>query len=61
MNIIEEIKNRIIIVDLANELGLQPTQKNFIFSIYKDETNRSLKLYPETNSFFCFATGREEM
>ncbi len=58
MNIIDEIKKRINIVDLATELGLQPTKKDFIFSIYKEEKNRSLKLYPETNSFYCFATGR---
>lgn len=55
---IEEIKKRINIVDLAFEFGLQPTKQNFIFSIYKDEKNRSMKLYPETNSFYCFATGR---
>jgi len=58
MNLIEEIKKRINIVDLATEFGLQPTKKDFIFSIYKEERNRSLKLYPETNSFYCFATGR---
>lgn len=58
MSLIEEIKNRINIVDLAIQLGLQPTHKNFIYSIYKKEKNRSLKLYPETNSFYCFATGR---
>ncbi len=58
MSLIEEIKQRINIVDLANEFGLQPTRKDFIFSIYKEEKNRSLKLYPETNSFYCFATGR---
>lgn len=57
MNLIEEIKRRMNIVDLASELGLQPTQKNFIFSIYRKEKNRSLKLYPETNSFYCYATG----
>lgn len=58
MSLIEEIKNRINIVDLATELGLQPTKNDFIFSIYKEEKNRSLKLYPETNSFYCFATSR---
>lgn len=58
MNVIEEIKRRIDIIDLVFELGLEPTRQNFIFSIYKDEKSRSLKLYPETNSFFCFATGR---
>jgi len=58
MNIIDEIKKRINIVDLATEFGLQPTKKDFVYSIYKEEKNRSLKLYPETNSFYCFATGR---
>lgn len=58
MNLIEEIKNRINIVDLAINLGLQPERKDFIFSIYKKERNRSLKLYSETNSFYCFATGK---
>lgn len=58
MNLIEEIKRRINIVDLATEWGLQPTPNNFIFSIYKAEKNRSLKLYPETNSYYCFATGK---
>ena len=45
MNIIEEIKSRINIVDIATELGLQPTRKDFIYSVYKEEKNRSLKLY----------------
>jgi len=58
MSLIEEIKKRINIVAMATELGLQPTKTDFIFSIYKEEKNRSLKLYPETNSFYCFATGR---
>lgn len=58
MSIIDEIKKRINIVDLATEFGLQPTKKDFIFSIYKEERNRSLKLYSETNSFYCFATGK---
>jgi len=58
MNLIEEIKNRINIVDLAREFGLQPTRSSLIFSIYKKERNRSLKLYPETNSYYCFATGQ---
>lgn len=58
MNLIEEIKSRINIVDLAIELGLRPTRKDFVYSIYRKEKNRSLKLYPETNSFYCFATGK---
>lgn len=57
MNLIEEIKRRINIVDLAVQLGLEPTRNDQIFSIYKQEKNRSFKLYPKTNSFYCFATG----
>ncbi len=57
MNLIDDIKNRINIVQLAVEFGLNPTKNNFIFSIYKNESNRSLKLYPETNSFYCFSSG----
>jgi DNA primase len=56
MSLIEEIKNRINIVDLANEIGLQPTRNDFIFSIYRKEQNRSLKLYRKTNTFKCYAT-----
>lgn len=58
MNLIEEIKNKINIVELAFGLGLQPTRQGFIYSIYKEETTASLKLYPGTNSYFCFATGQ---
>ena len=57
MNLIDEIKSKVNILQLAIECGLEPTRNNFIFSIYKNEKNRSLKLYPETNSFYCFSTG----
>lgn len=58
MDLIEEIKNKINVVELAFGLGLQPTRQGFIYSIYKEETTPSLKLYPATNSYFCFATGK---
>ena len=57
MDLIDEIKRRVNILQLANQFGLKPTKNNFIFSIYKNESNRSLKLYPETNSFYCFSSG----
>ena len=56
MNLIDDIKSRINITALLNEYGLQPVN-DFIYSIYKRENNRSLKIYPATNSFYCFATG----
>ena len=58
MNLIEEIKSRINIVAVARDFGLQPTHNNFIYSIYKEEKNRSLKLYEKTNSFYCYSAGR---
>lgn len=57
MNIIEEIKNRISLMDLVNQLGIKVYGNNFIYSIYKDESNPSLKLNPEKNYFYCFSTG----
>jgi len=58
MNLIEEITNRINIVELAFGLGIQPTKQGFIYSIYKNENNRSLMLYAKTNSYYCFSTGQ---
>ncbi len=58
MDLIDEIKSKIKIMDLAVEYGLEPGRNDFIFSIYKKENNRSLKIYPETNSFYCFSSGR---
>ena len=58
MDLIEEIKSRIKIVAIAKDFGLQPTHNNFIYSIYKEEKNRSLKLYEKTNSFYCFSSGK---
>ncbi len=56
MNIIEEIKNRITIFQLLQQFGIKPNNQGFIHSIYKQEQNPSLKIYPDKNSFFCYAT-----
>ena len=55
---IDEIKNRINVKDLVSELGIKIYKNDFIYSIYKTERTPSLKIYPETNSFYCFATGQ---
>ena len=44
MDVKEEIKNRINILDLVREMGIEVYRNNFIKSIYKDEQNPSLKI-----------------
>jgi DNA primase len=44
MDLIEEIKSRINIVDMATQLGLNPTKNGFIYSIFNQEKNPSMKL-----------------
>lgn len=55
---VNEIKRRISILDLAREAGYIPDKNNFIKSIYKEEKKPSLKLYPQTNSYYCFSSGK---
>lgn len=55
---IDTIKNNVSIIDLVNHIGLNINKSDFIFSIYKEDKTPSLKLYPKTNSFFCYATNQ---
>jgi DNA primase len=56
--LIDQIKSSLNILEVARKLGLRVTNGNFVHSIYKSERTPSLKLYPETNSFYCFATNK---
>lgn len=53
---INEIKNRLNILEVAKRLGLYVTSSGFTYSIYKTEKTPSLKLYEKTNSYFDFST-----
>lgn len=57
MDLVKEIKNKSDLISIiASANGMRPNEGGFIHSIYKDEKTPSLKLYPETNSYYCFAT-----
>lgn len=58
MNLIEEIKQRTNIIDLAGSFGMKINSSGFINSFYKEDKTASLKIYPESNSFYCFATSQ---
>jgi DNA primase len=57
MDLKEEIKSRIKILDLVYEFGLRVYRKNFIKSIYNDERTPSLKIYADTNTYKCYSIG----
>lgn len=57
MNLIEEIKNRLPITDLLYHLGID-MNGGFCHSIYKTERTPSMKIYKDSNSYYCFATNQ---
>ncbi|MBX2976630.1 MAG: toprim domain-containing protein [Ignavibacteriaceae bacterium] len=57
-NKIQEIKNRLPILELLNRLGIMLNSSGFIHSIYKKDKTPSMKIYPKSNSYFCFATNK---
>lgn len=51
---IEEIKQRVSILQLCSKEGIEVDSNNFIHSFNREDKNASLKIYPETNSFNDF-------
>lgn len=57
MNIFEEVKNRLDIVQVVCKYGFKPNRNGFIRCPFHAEHTASLKLYTDTNSYYCFGCG----
>jgi DNA primase len=57
MNLIDEIKYKISIMDLLHRLNID-VKNNFAYSIYKQEKTPSMRIYPATSLYHCFATNQ---
>lgn len=53
----EEIKQNVKIIDLLSEYGFKPDRKGFICCPFHNEKTASMKIYPRTNSCYCFGCG----
>jgi DNA primase len=54
----DQVKQAVNILDVVSRLGFRVHRGNFIHSIYKTEKTPSLKIWPDKNSYYCFATGQ---
>lgn len=54
MNVFEEVKNSLDIVQVVYKYGFKPNKSGFIYCPFHDERTPSLKLYTSTNSYYCF-------
>ena len=55
MNLFEEVKNRASIVEVLNWYGLTPNRAGFMDCPFHHESRSSFRVYPNTNSFYCFS------
>lgn len=53
----DKIKEYISIEAAAERYGLEPNRRGYLLCPLHGEDTPSLKLYPETNSFYCFGCG----
>ena len=51
---ITEIKQRLSIETVLKHYGLQANRNNMLKCPFHEETEPSLKIYPDTNTFNCF-------
>lgn len=50
----EEVKQRVSCLDFAERIGLKPNRAGFCCCPFHGEKTPSLKLYKDTNSWYCF-------
>ena len=50
-----KIKNQVRITDLLSRLSLEPSRAGFIRCPAHADNTPSLKIYPESDSFYCFS------
>ena len=55
-NIFNRIKDEVAITEVATDFGLE-VKNNCVVCPFHGDKNPSLKIYPETNSFYCFGCG----
>lgn len=54
---IDEIKQTVTIRDVISRYGLETDRKGFMPCPFHSEKTGSLRIYDDTNSFFCFGCG----
>jgi DNA primase len=54
---IPEIKEHLGILTVLRHYGLKPDKHDFILCPFHDDKEPSLKIYPLTNTFYCFSCG----
>lgn len=55
--LVETIKNSVPILRAVDHYGLEPNRLKFIKCPFHQENTPSLRIYPETNTFYCFGCG----
>lgn len=53
----DRIKETVSIVEASERYGVEPNKRGYALCPFHEEGMESLKLYPETNTFYCFGCG----
>lgn len=55
--LVQSVKERVPIIRAAERYGYKPNRSGFIRCPFHQEDTPSLKIYPDSNSFYCFGCG----